>query len=206
MDYGRTQTIRYSSRYGNVRFELSTLNYTFEVTTLSGQSDYTWTTGIVLYNMPTSEITYGNNYFERIYPSNSSFLLDGSAAPVTHVFAVEKLPMPDGSYTRIVVAPSIRMLSSTVGGTPYVKFYLPTLSNGSHLYRSQSITLAGNDVTKVTKSNVTQVKMSVTFPCASNGFTQDFFNFTTPSTLDFSANSVVEFYIGEVTVSLGLHT
>ncbi|MCW4044305.1 MAG: hypothetical protein NWE94_02160 [Candidatus Bathyarchaeota archaeon] len=204
---GRAQTVRYSSRYGNVRFEPAVLNYTFEVTPVSGSpANYTMTTGIVLYNMPVSEITYGNNYFERIYPSNSSFLLGGSSAPVTHVFAVEKLPMVDGSYTRVVVAPSVRMLRSTVGGTTYVKFYLPVLNSGSNLYRSQSITLSGNGVTKITQSNVTQVKMSIAFTSASEGFTQDFFNLAVPSTLTFSPNTVVEFYSGEVQVSLGLHT
>jgi hypothetical protein len=205
---GRTQTIRYSSRYGNVKFEPSALNYTFEVYDGSWHTVLNTTTGIILYNMPTSMITYGNNYFQRIFPSNDSFLLEGSAAPVTHVFAVEKLPMADGSYTRVVVAPSIRMLTSTVGTTTYVKFYLPSLSNGTNLYRSQSLTLTGNGVTKVPKNAVTQVKISVAFPpdSASKGFTQDFFNFTTPSSLNFSPNSVVELYVGEVTVSLGLHT
>jgi hypothetical protein len=205
---GRTQTIRYSSRYGNVKFEPSALNYTFEVYDGSWHTVLNTTTGIILYNMPTSMITYGNNYFPRFFPSIDSFLLGGSAAPVTHVFAVEKLPMADGSYTRVVVAPSIRMLTSTVGTTTYVKFYLPSLSNGTNLYRSQSLTLTGNGVTKVPKNAVTQVKISVAFPpdSASKGFTQDFFNFTTPSSLNFSPNSVVELYVGEVTVSLGLHT
>jgi hypothetical protein len=203
---GRAQTVRYSSRYGQATFESSVLNYTFEVYDGSWHTVLNVTTGIILYNMPTSEITYGNNYFERIFPSNDSFLLDGSAAPVTHVFAVEKLPMADGSYTRVVVAPSIRMLTSTVGETTYVKFYLPSLSEGTNLYRSQSITLTGNDVTKVLRKDVAQVRISVAFPSAAQGFTQDFFNFTTPSPLGLASNSVVELYVGEVTVSLGLHT
>ena len=203
---GRTQTVRYSSRYGQVKFEPSALNYTFEVYDGSWHTVLNITTGIILYNMPVSEITYGNNYFERIFPSNDSFLLDGSAAPVTHVFALEKLPMADGSYTRIAVAPSIRMLNSTVGETPYIKFYLPSLSNGMNLYRSQSITLTGNGITKVSRKDVTQVRLSVTFPSAAQGLTQDFFNFTSPSPLILSSPSVVELYVGEVTVPLGLHT
>lgn len=204
---GRTQTVRYSSRYGNVQFEPAVLDYTFEVTPSSGPPvNYTVTTGIILFNMPTSMITYGNNYFQRIYPSSDSILLDGSSAPVAHVFAVEKLPMADGSYTRVVVAPSIRMLNSTVGTTTYVKFYLPTLGNGTNLYRSQSITLTGNNITKITTNNVVQVRISVAFPSAAQGFTQDFFNYTSPSPISLSSTSVVELYFGEVTVSLGLHT
>jgi hypothetical protein len=214
---GRTQTVRYSSRYGNVKFGSSVLNYTFEVYDGSWRTVFNTTTGIILYNMPTSMITYGNNYFERIFPSNDSFLQSGTSAPVARVFVREKLPMPDGSYTRVVVAPSIRMLSSTVGAgaSPenYTKFFLPSLNAGSNLYLSQSVTLTGNDINKVTRNDVTQVRITVAFPSASQGFTQDFFNFekqvitlnstTSPS---LPSKSVVELYVGKVIVSLGLHT
>jgi hypothetical protein len=212
---GRTQTVRYSSRYGNVKFEPSVLNYTFEVYDGSWRNVLNTTTGIILYNMPTSMITYGNNYLERIFPSSDSFLQNGTSAPVTTVFAVEKLPMDDGSYTRVVVAPLIRMLSSTVGETSYVKFFLPFLNNGTNKYLSQSITLTGTDVNKVTIRNVTQVRITVAFPSTaeSRGFAQDFFNFekqvitlNSASSPILPANSVVELYVGTVSVSLGLHT
>ncbi len=205
---GRTQTVRYASKYGQVAFESSALNYTFEVYDGSWHTLLNITTGIILYNMPTTMITYGNNYFQRIFPSNDSFLLTGSAAPVTHVFAVEKLNMTDGSYTRVAVAPSIRMINSPVGNTTYARFYLPSLTNGTNLYRSQSITLTGGGVTKVPRNAVSQVRISVTSlpSSASKGFTQDFFNFTTPSPLTLPSGSVVELYIGKVDVAFGLHT
>ena len=205
---GRTQTIRYSSRYGQVTFEPSALNYTFEVYDGSWHTILNTTTGVILFNMPTSMITYGNNYFNRIFPSNDSFLLAGSAAPVVHVFAVEKLDMTDGSYTRVVVAPSIRMLTTDVGAATYFRFYLPSLSNGANLYRSQSITLTGNGVTKVPQNGVSQVRISVTSTDASadKGFTQAFFNFITPSQLTLPPDSVVELYVGQVDVEFGLHT
>jgi len=203
---GRTQTVRYSSRYGHVKFESSVLNYTFEVTPSSGPS-VNYTTGVILFNMPTSIITYGNNYFERIFPSNDSFLLSGSSVPVSHVFAVEKLPMVDGSYTRIVVAPSLRMLNSIVGETTYVKFFLPSLNEGSNLHLSQSITLTGDDIDKVTINNVMQVRITVAFPSASQGYDSTFFNFESLSEIvDVPEGSVVELYVGKVIVSLGLHT
>jgi hypothetical protein len=210
---GRTQTVRYSSRYGNVKFESSALNYTFEVYDGSWHPVLSSTTGIILFNMPASIITFGNNYFERIFPSsNGSFLQQNASAPVTHVFVVEKLPMAEGSYTRIVVAPSIRMFNSTIGGKSYFKFYLPSLNPGSNQYLSQSVTLAGNDIIKATSSNVTQVRITVAFPYASQGFTQDFFNFerqvitlNSTSSPMLPPNSVVEFYVGKVIVSLGLH-
>jgi hypothetical protein len=211
---GRTQTIRYSSRYGNVNFEPSVLSYSFEVSYDAGltwQLVLTNTTGIILYNMPASMITYGNDYFERIFPSSSdSFLQKNASSPVTHVFVVEKLPMAGGSYTRVVVVPSIRMLNLTVGAGAfqknYAKFFLPSLNGGSNLHLSQSITLTGNDVIKTLKRAVDSVRINVTFPSASQGYDSTFFNFENLSEIvDVPDDSVVEFYVGKVLVSLGLH-
>jgi hypothetical protein len=208
---GRTQTVRYSSKYGNIKFQSLAVNYTFEVDTGSG-----WTflfsnaTGMILFNIPVSTYSISNNYFERIMPSsNGSFLQQGPSAPVSQVFCVEKLPMVEGNYTRIVAVPSIRMLTSTIEGpegtpTNYTKFYLPTLEPGIHLYRSQSITMTGNDITKIVRSGVNQVRITVTFPNTGSGFDSNFFNFDHISeTKTLSPGSVVEFYVGRVIVTLG---
>jgi hypothetical protein len=209
---GRTQTVRYSSQYGNMKVQSPAVNYAFEVN-MSG----VWVpviandTGMIMFNIPVSTYSISNNYFERLMPSsNGSFLQQGPSAPVTQVFCIEKLPMNEGNYTRIVVVPSIRMLNSTIAGpggptsTNYYKFYLPILKQGTHLYRSQSITMTGNDITKVVRSGVSQVRINVTFPNAPSGFDSDFFNFDNISeTVDLPANSVVEFYIGNVVVTLG---
>jgi hypothetical protein len=220
---GRTQTVRYSSRFGNMKFQPSAVNYTFEVDTGSGwQVLFSNATGMILFNIPVSTYSITNNYFERIMPSsNGSFLQQGPSAPVSQIFCVEKLPMIEGNYTRIVAVPSIRMLNSTIAGpasptsTNYFKFYLPTLEPGMHLYRSQSITMTGNDITKVVRSGVNQVRINVTFPngkpFSTQGFDYDFFNFDhTISSLNMASetrslpvNSVVEFYIGKVIVTLG---
>jgi hypothetical protein len=218
---GRTQTVRYSSKFGNVKFQPSALQYSFEVNNGSEwENVFTTVTGMIMFNMPVSTYSITNNYFERISPSsNGSFLQQGPSAPATHVFCIEKLPMNEGNYTRIVVVPSIRMLNSTIVGpqqptsTNYFKFYLPTLENGTNPYMSQSITLTGNDITKIVRSGVNQVRITVTFPnggAGSLGFDSAFFNFeSTTVTLNsntipkLAANSVVEFYIGKVIVSLG---
>jgi len=203
---GRTQTVRYSSKYGNMRFESATLNYTFKV---DGQVLFSNVTGMILFNIPVSTYTISNNYFERISPaSNGSFLQRGTSVPVSHVFCVEKLPMSDGNYTRIVVVPSIRMLDSTITGpsstTTYFKFYLPTLEPGVHRYLSQSITLTGDSITKIVKSGVSQVEITVDFLDAGLGFDSDFFKFERLSeTVNLPPGSVVEFYIGKVRVTLG---
>lgn len=218
---GRTQTVRYSSKYGNIKFQSSALSYSFEVKNASGAwtTVFTTDTGMILYNMPVSTYTFGNNYFERISPtSNGSFLQIGPSAPISHVFCVEKLPMAEGNYTRIVVVPSVRMLNSTIAGaqqnaTNYFKFYLPILDRGVAPYLSQSITLTGSNITKVMRSGVNQVRINVTFPngkpLSTQGFDSDFFNFDhtvnnyAVETVPLPANSVVELYIGKVIVSLG---
>jgi hypothetical protein len=128
---------------------------------------------------------------------------------VTHVYCVEKLPMNEGNYTRIVVVPTIRMLNSTIvspqaGSTNYFKFYLPTLVSGASPHLSQSITMTGDDILKIARSGVSQVRINVTYPNSGSGFDSAFFNFDHQSeTVALPANSVVEFYMGKVIVSLG---
>ena len=209
---GRTQTVRYSSQYGNMKFQSIAVNYTFEIYPHGGSAWeplFSNCTGMILFNIPVGTYSVANNYFERVMPSsNGSFLQQGSSAPVTQVFCVEKLPMQEGNYTRIVAIPSIRMLNSTITGPEgtsyYAKFYLPTLEQGNHQYKSQSITLTGKDVMKIVKNGVDQVRITVTFPNAASGFDADFFQFDhITETVTLLPDSVVEFYLGKVTVTLG---
>ena len=212
---GRAQTVSYSSEYGDVKFQEEALDYTFSVQYANGSWEnltMSSKTGIILYNMPVSSYSMGNNYFERLPSSaNSSFLLAGSSSPINQVLCEEKLPMSDGSYIRIALVPTIRVLTSTITSTNYYKFYLPDLENGTNLYRSQSVTLTGNGISKVSRSGIDQVIISVSFPqAASLGFDSSFFNFksniitlNSTSTPKMTANSVVEFYIGKVIVTIG---
>jgi hypothetical protein len=209
---GRTQTIRYASRFGQVNFESLALNYIVYVDKGDGYIYLTnYSAGILLYNMPISRYSVSNNYSERIFPSSdSSFLQMGTSAPVSHVYVIEKLPMNDGNFIRVVVAPSIRMLNSTIstGGEEkdYFRFYLPVLSSGTHLRHSQSVTLAGNTVSRETEGGVNKVKIHVSFPKDSLGFDEDFFSFeSVDEEVDVPDDSIIEFYTGEVIVSLGLH-
>ena len=208
---GRTQTVTYSSNFGTVHFEPLAVNYTFQVhyTTGSWGNLTTGVTGIILFNMPVSSYSVGKNYFERVPTSaNNSILLSGSSAPVCQVICEEKQPMADGSYTRIAAVPTIRMLNSTITGTQnqvnYFKFYLPILQNGTSRYLSQSLSMTGNGITKVTENGVDQVRISVNFPQATAGFDSSFFNFKqTNLTIALPPNSVAEFYIGTVLVTIG---
>jgi len=206
---GRTQTIRYATRFGRVGFESLALNYTVYVNDTIVLGCYS--TGILLFNMPINEYSMGNNYQERVIPSSDrSFLQVGTSAPVCHVFITEKVPMNDGNYIRIVAAPSIRTLNSTItsGGvvTNYFKFYLPILKAGDNPRHSQSVSLAGRSVLVDTSSPVTKVKIHADFLKASLGFDSQFFNFdSVDKVVNLPSGSVVEFYTGEVTVSLGLY-
>jgi hypothetical protein len=119
--------------------------------------------------------------------------------------------MNDGDYVRVVVVPIIRVLNSTIsaGGTVknYFKFYLPILSAGANPRLSQSVTLTGRNVSVKTMEGVNLVNVSVSFPKSSLGFGQGFFNFDkTVEILSVPSGSVVEFYTGEVVVSLGMHS
>jgi len=207
---GRTQTVRYSSKYGNMKFLSPAVNYTFEIDTGGGWAPlFNITTGMIIFNIPVSTYSISNNYFERIMPSsNGSFLQQGPSAAVSHVFCIEKLPMKEGNYTRIVAVPSIRMLNSTIEGpegdpTNYYKFYLPALMQGTHLYRSQSITMTGNDITKIVQSGIDKVRITVTFPNVDSGFDNGFFKFDHLSETITLDDSVVEIYVGKVIVTIG---
>jgi len=202
---GRTETARYSSRYGDVAFETA-LNYTIYVNTTS-QSNvkfYTSTTGILCFNMPITYHSVGDNYFDLLYPSfNSGFLLDGASAPNAKVFVVEKLYMADGNFLRVVVMPSVRMVNLTIGDTSYVRLYLPILSVGETPKRSQSVTMTGNSVSKLGES-ITALKVEVSFPEAD--FDNFFFNFPQlEEQVSFTTETVLELYVGEVDVGLGVH-
>jgi hypothetical protein len=210
---GRTQTMRYASRFGEVNFESPALNYTIYWNN-NPNDNLTFTTGTLLFKMPISSYNVGNGYTERIIPSGDrSFLQIGTSAPVTHVFVIEKIPMADGSYIRVVVAPSIRLLNSTIttGGTTknYYKLYLPILDQGNHPRRSQSVTLIGTTVDVQTKGVINKIKIHVDFPKSSPdglGFDNDFFKFShIDEEISVPSGSIMEFYTGKVIVSLGLH-
>lgn len=202
---GRTETVRYSSKYGDVDFK-SALNYTIYVSieNESYQKFYTHTTGVICFNMPVKYYSVGNDYFEMIYPSSAtSFLLSGASAPVSKIFAVEKLPMTDGSFVRVVVIPTIRMLNLSIGNTNYIRLYLPLLLEGENPKHSQSITLTGKSFSKLGET-VTGIRIEVSFPLA--GFDNFFFNFPqTEEPISPVGETVLELYTSEVDVALGVH-
>ncbi|MBS7632168.1 hypothetical protein KEJ15_00880 [Candidatus Bathyarchaeota archaeon] len=208
---GRTQTIRYASRFGLVNYESAVLNYSLYVYREGSYEPIAnFSTGMILFNMPISRYSMGNNYRERIVPSSSSFIQEGTSAPVCTVFVIEKVPMNDGNFIRIVAVPSIRILNSTIsaGGElkNYVKLYLPLLNAGNHSYRSQSITLEGNGVSVNTEGDVDKIKIEVSMTKSSLGFDEDFFGFANiTEEIDVPNGSIMQFYKSDVTLTLGLH-
>jgi hypothetical protein len=206
---GRTQTFHYTSNFGWVSFSPLSLCYTVYVDKGSGYTLFAnYSTGILMFKMATNMYSLGNNYFQPLFPSDTSFLENGAAAPISHVFTVERLPMSDGSYIRVVVAPSIRMLNttiSTVNTTNYCNFYLPILVAGSSSYTSQSVRLVGNAISLNMTSLVQKVKIQVSFPQGLAGFDQTFFNFDNlTKEISVAAGSIIQFYTMSITVLLGV--
>lgn len=220
---GQTETIRYSSRYGDINVLNVNLTYTIEIQTQESYPNYytfyTNNTKFVFFNMPISQYTVSNGYFEQIWPSKvSSLTLKGSSASTSRVFAVEKLPMSDGNYVRVVTTPVIRLVNSminitTTNSTSYFKLYLPLLFNGTSPKKSQSVTLTGDSISVKTQNHIKSIRVTVSFPQAASGWDKTFFNFPTlqevinaPSGYP-SGNKdcVIELYSGVVSVSLGAH-
>jgi hypothetical protein len=207
---GRTQTTRYASKFGMVNFESCALNYSMYVDKGSGYvllANYS--VGVLLFNMPIIYYSVSNNYQEAIFPTSRVFLQSGTSAPVSHVFVIEKIPM-NGNYIRVVVAPSIRLLNSSIitGGEKknYFRFYLSILYPGPNPRYSQSVTLSGNAVSSKMEENVGKVKFEMTFPKASLGFDNSFFGFKhVQEEVILPSGSVAEIYTGKVMVSLGMH-
>jgi hypothetical protein len=212
---GRTETIRYSSQYGEVVFESSVLTYIVSVN--GGSEQYEVSTGALMFNLPTSRYTITNGYWQRIFPDqNDSLTLKGTSAPVVRVFAVERMPMADGSYIRVVVAPAVRVLYSSintsVSSTYYIRMYLPVLAAGESPRLSQSITLTGESVEAHTINDVTSISVTVDFPRAAppENFNSNFFNFpfnseNIPVPTSGYNNVVFELYLSEVSVEFGVN-
>jgi hypothetical protein len=120
---------------------------------------------------------------------------------------IERVPMNDGNYIRVVVAPSIRMLNSTIANTGYYNCFLPILQpSGKDLHLSQSVTLMATAFNVITKQNVSKIRITVDFPQSALGFDSTFFNFNSSlADMNVTAGSSLEFYTGNVTVSLGVY-
>ncbi len=204
---GRTETARYSGKYGAVTIKAA-LNYTIYVntTTQLNQKLYSNVTNIICFNLPVDYYSIGNNYFELVYPSSDAgFLYSGASAPLARVFAVEKLPMTDGSFIRAVTAPAIRTMNLTIGETDYLRLYLPILAEGESPRLSQSVTLTGESVSKIAQK-VTGIRVEVSFPLSGFGFDNFFFNFPqTSESLTLSGETILELYVGGVDVASGVH-
>jgi hypothetical protein len=200
---GRTQTLTYASKYGGITFRSPALTYDFY---FNGLLVANFSVGVVMFNIPVSSYSVGNNYFDELFPSSNGFLQNGTGAPVGRVFVTEEMPMQDGSYIRVVVAPIVRQLNAVINGVNYAEFYLPVLNQGPSPQLTQSVTLTGVNVQQEIYNNVNNVTITVTFPNAVGmGLSSGFFNFAaTSQTVILGSNSVVEIYGGIVTVSLGV--
>jgi hypothetical protein len=204
---GRAQTIRYSSKYGVVDFQNNALNYSFEIKT-----NGVWTkvfdqsTGVVTYDIITGNSLLGNDHFQNVSSTSRAINQTGPSAPIANVYAIEGGTASGQNLAHIVIVPTVRMMTSMIGTQNYVKFYLPLLQTGSITSSYQSVTLVGDPGTKYVYAGVSAVRLNATFPAAAQGFTSAFYHFESNSvTIPLNSDSVVDFYLGKVTVSLGLY-
>lgn len=203
---GRTETVRYSTKYGQMEILPQALKYTIEYEDESG-GPYplvSYEVGVLLFNIPISKYSISDDYYKQIFPSSNAFIQTGASAPVVRVFAVERLQ--SGSFIRVVVAPCIRLLNSPAGYSPfYVRLYLPLLTSGGPPGSAQSVTLTGSSVNATTIDSVTRINVAVSF--LKSGFDNSFFHFSNiyETIVPQGENSVLEFYAATVTASLGAH-
>jgi hypothetical protein len=215
---GRKETVRYSSSYGSVSPLSDALNYTFYVYK-NGSYQYfsSYKVGILQFNIPDSKYSITDGYYEQIFPKGTSALtFSGVSAPVARVFAVEKLtpPMADGSFTRVVVSPAVRFLSSDVNTSSskvyYLKLYLPILVKGSAQGSAQSVTMTGSSLETRTTNQVSSVRVTVSFPWQGLGFDNSFFHFQSLSQIinvpGGYSDAILELYAGTVETVLGVQS
>ena len=219
---GRTETITYATQYGDVEFETGVITYNVSVVANSLKYDFLNTTGALMFNMPTYQYSISDDYWTQIYPDpdqDTSLTLTGTSAPVARVFEVEQVPMLDGDYIRVVAAPAIRVLYSSINSstnTRYVRMYLPVLTAGESPRLYQSLTLTGESVKANTLNHVESIRVTVDFPAVGSGFDSDFFKFPAVSqVIDVPTispsydpneydNVVLELYLSEVSVGFGV--
>ena len=213
---GQTETVSYSSTYGTVNaLNYAVLTYKINVTA-NGVTIAKFpplNTTIIYFYMRTSYYSVSNNYFSQVWPSQVLHPINyGSSAPVATVFAVENMPMSDGSYIRVVAAPVIRFINSIITTTQTTDayfLYLPLLSLASSPRLSQSVTLRANSISVLNASSKVRasIGVAVSFPESVYGYSNMFFHFPSISqviTAPAGYNSYVfELYTASVAVSLG---
>jgi len=214
---GRTETITYATQYGDVELESGVITYNVSVVADGVKHDFINATGALMFNMPTYQYSISDDYWVQLYPDpaqDTALTLTGSSAPIARIFEVEEVPMNDGDYIRVVAAPAVRVLYSSIESSTskvrYVRMYLPILTAGESPRLYQSITLKGESVTAKTLNGVESINVTVSFDEGSD-FNSDFFNFPdTNWNFDYSYyasgydNVVLELYLSEVSVGFGI--
>ena len=166
---------------------------------------------VLFYNIPLLSYHLSNDYYDPLLPAtDTSLLLQSTSSPVTRVFAIQLNPIVgEDEYIRGVVTPAMRAIQSNITSPQqnsyYLKLYLPHLILGDEPRSSQTITLTGKTVTVYRQSNVERVRVTVSFPQASNGFDNSFFHLPALSQiLSVPEGTELEFYASEVEVDIGL--
>jgi len=197
---GKTRSLQFSMSNGFMFAEPDALNYSVLVDKGSGYVSLVEniTTGVLGYKTFIYDYSLGGDYYEAIRPNEQSFSHTGGAKPFTYLFGVEKIPMADGDFLRLVLAPTVTVLSFEVGGEQRYRVLIVKLSGTGTQAGRDRVTVTGVSYEVETADNVNALKVTVGFP--KTGYDNTFFNFQETSTvIDVPDGSVVEVMTCEVT-------
>jgi hypothetical protein len=209
----RTQTFRYSRSYGSMSFIPNILNFTIYYRNASGEYRLgSYASGVLAFNMPISKYNVYDGYFELIYPTNSSmancFIFRGATAPVTRVYAIEKLST--GSFVRVILNPCVRIVEANVSGNKQHRLYLPILYESGSRGNNPTVTFTSTQVFSKNVKDATKIRVVVT--ALSQVYGASFF-VKSPLGADkiideeiyLGGSSTVVFYFSRVEVALGVN-
>jgi hypothetical protein len=198
---GATRSLQFSLSNGFMFAEPDALNYSVLVDKGSGYVPLVGniTTGVLGYKTLIHDYSLGGDYHEAIRPNEQTFWHTGGTNLFTYLFGVEKIPMADGNYLRLVLAPTVTVLNFEVAGEQRYRVLIVKLSGTGTQAGRNGVTVAGVSYEIVgTADNVIALKVTVGFP--QTGYDNTFFNFKQTSTvIDVPAGSTVEVVTCEVT-------
>ncbi|MEM3769650.1 MAG: hypothetical protein QXG76_00505 [Candidatus Bathyarchaeia archaeon] len=207
----RAQTFRYSRSYGSMSFIPNMLNFTIYFRNASGEYRLgSYVSGVLAFNMPISRYNVHDNYFELIYPSDNSladcFIFSGANAPVTRVYAIERLST--GSFVRLILNPCVRIVEADFSGKKQYKLYLPILYESSSRGNNPTVTLTSKQIFSDVR-DATKIRVVVTTTPA---YGASFFvksphgpNTIIDKEIDLGGVSTVVFYLSKVEVAVGVN-
>jgi hypothetical protein len=199
---GLTRTLSHANQYGLFEGVNNVLEYSIYVDAGAGWNLIgNFYTGLWQYKISTSYYGAGNDYFSLLSPFSMKFMREGVNEATSVVWERELHPMSDGSYLRILAAPTIRVYNYTIaaGETHYYYRVMIPLMNYMGSFTINRVGITGVKYSLNSTTTGVGIRAVVTFPNVNYGsslfhFEQTSYDISTPS------GSIVEIFIGEVNI------